>query len=218
MLYIGGHAERLHVGGGIMWWDPTKRRAGGLREPFLVQDCAGLAAAREGKLMVYSSKPVTDPRGRIPTPKEAALFVLDVTTRRITSKIVPLPELRSCGPIVAAGDRVYGVGLREGGHIFYVVDLPAEKTVFAKPINVGTSNLKFGSDGKLYTFIGEVLTRIDIDSLAFESLGAVENTASFEFLGSDLYLTGTSLRRIRNVTALPGVSFSLSVNRQTQTE
>jgi len=218
LLYIGGHAERLHVGGGIMWWDPTKRRAGGLREPFLVQDCAGLAAAREGKLMVYSSKPVTDPRGQIPTPKEAELFVLDVTTRRITSKIVPLPELRSCGPIVAAGDRVYGVGLREGGHVFYVVDLAAEKTVFAKPINVKTSNLKFGSDGKLYTFIGEVLTRIDIDSLAFESLGAVENTASFEFLGSDLYLTGTSLRRIRNVTALPGVSFSLSVNRQTQTE
>ena len=56
-------------------------------------------------------------------------------------------------------------------------------------------------DGKLYTFIGEVLTRIDPGTFALESLGSVEKTANFEFLGPDIYFTGTRLRRIRNVTA-----------------
>ena len=199
LMYIGAHAERLHVGGGLVWWDPINRKPGGLRKPFLVQDCAGLTAARDGKLIVYSSRPVADPRGKTPTPKEAKLFVFEVATKTITSEIAPIPGLRSCGPVAAADDKVFGVGLLDGQHILYVVDLATERTVFQKPIAAAARSLKFGPDGKLYAFIGQVLTRIDPETFTLESLGSVEKAESFEFLGADLYLTGRNLRRIRNV-------------------
>ena len=201
-VYIGGHAERLHVGGGLVWWDPVNRKSGGLREPFLVQDCAGLAAARGGRLVVYSSRPVTDPRGKTPTPKEARLFVFDVTTKKVVDEIVPVPGLKSCGSVAAVGDRVFGVGLLAGKHLFYVIDLDSGKTVFSKALADATSNLKVGPDGKLYTFIGKTLSRIDPQALEFETLGSIEERGNIEFVGPDLYLTGYHLRRIRNVPGL----------------
>ena len=72
-IYFGAHAERNAIGGGLGWWAPAERKAFGLREPFLMQDCAGLAAARDGKFIVYSSFPVKDPTGKTPTPKEGCL-------------------------------------------------------------------------------------------------------------------------------------------------
>ncbi len=101
--------------------------------------------------------------------------------------------------MAAADDKVFGVGLLDGQHILYVVDLATERTVFQKPIAAAARSLKFGPDGKLYAFIGQVLTRIDPETFTLESLGSVEKAESFEFLGADLYLTGRNLRRIRNV-------------------
>jgi len=200
LIYVGGHAERSHVGGGLVWWDRADRKPGGLREPFLVQDCAGLAAARDGELIIYSSAPVTDPSGKIPRPKDAKLFILDTAKKEVTDEIVPLQGLRSCGPIAAIGGKVFGVGRSADGHVFYAVDLETGKTTFSRPIGARTSNLKVGPDGRLYTFIGNTLTRIDPAKLTLEALGTVEKTGNIEFLGRDIYLTGTHLRCIRNVT------------------
>jgi len=201
-IYVGGHAERLHVGGGLAWWNPVKRRAGGLREPFLLQDCAGLCAARDGRLIVYSSNPVADPRKKRPTPKEAKLFVLDTATKTIIAEIVPLPGMTNCGAVTAIGDRVFGVGRVGNRWTFYVVDLATRKTIFTRPLRDRAAQLKRGPDNNIYTFIGNMLTRINPKTFALQALGTVEKPGRLEFLGNDIYLTGYRLRRIRNATAL----------------
>jgi hypothetical protein len=190
------------VGGGLVWWNPKDSEPGGLRKPFLVQDCAGLTAAREGKLIVYSSTPVTDPRGKTATPKEAKLFVFDVATKKVTDEVVPVSGLKSCGPVTAIGDRIFGVGRMAGKHLFYGFDLKEMKTFLNRPLSSGTSSMKIGSDGRIYFFKENILKRFDPTTLAFESLGSIEKGGDFEFLGQDLYLAGYHLRRIRNVTKL----------------
>ncbi|MDP6113869.1 MAG: hypothetical protein QGF00_25355 [Planctomycetota bacterium] len=201
-IYVGAHAERLHVGGGLVWWNPKDRKPAGLRKPFLVQDCAGLTAARDGKLIVYSSTPVTDPRAKSATPKEAKLFVFDVATKKVTDVIVPVPGLQSCGPVTAIGDRILGVGRKAGSHLFYVFDLSEMKIILNRPLSSGTSSLKIGPDGRIYFLAENILKRLDPTTLAFESIGSIEKGGEFEFLEQDLYLAGYHLRRIRNVTTL----------------
>jgi len=199
LLYVGGHAERLHVGGGLCWWDPQRREAGGLREPFLVQDCAGLTAAQDGKTIVYSSRPVTDPAGRTPTPKEAKLFVLDVASKSISVEIAPGPELQTCGPVAAVGDRVVGIGRQDKKWLLYIVDLAEAKTLLVRDVPGRPLGLRRGPDRMIYSFIDTMLARIDPATGDIRSLGRAEPPGLFEFVRGDIYLTGYSLRRIRNV-------------------
>jgi len=206
LIYVGGHAERLHVGGGLMWWDPVNRKAGGLREPFLVQDCADIAAARGGKLIVYSSYPVSDPQGKIPSPKEAKLFVYDIAAGKIVSEMAPLPGMASCGRIIAVGDKLFGIGSIAKQWTFYVVDLAANKTLRSAGVAGKPGKPILGPDGKIYVFLGAALTRIDPASSAMESLGLIEHPGAMEFVGNDLYLSGEQLRRIRNATSLKPVA------------
>jgi len=203
-IYAGGHAERLHVGGGIVWWDPVNRKGGGLREPFLMQDCAGLAAADGGRLIVYSSFPVRDPKGQTPTPKEGKLFVFDTATREIVFETTPLPGMSNCGPIAAIGKRVFGVGRVGKGYVLYVFDIAKRETVHSRSVAERALELKTGPDCMIYAFLGKVLVRIDPKSFAVEAVGSVEKAGWIEFVGADAYLTGTpALRRIRNLA--PGV-------------
>lgn len=195
-IYFGAHAERNAVGGGFGWWDPVNRKAGGLREPFLVQDCAGMAAARDGKCIVYSSFPVNDPMNQIPTPAEGRLYVLDTTSRKIVDDFVPMPGMKNCGEIAALGDRVFGIGTAEGRKLFYVVDLKQRKVVFSQPVASGFFPT-MGPDRKLYLFIDKALVRVDPETLAATVLGAVDGPGGISFLNGDIYLAGrTELRRI----------------------
>lgn len=195
-ICFGAHAERAAVGGGLGWWDPAARKPGGLRAPFEMQDCAGMAAARKGKLIVYSSFPVADPTGKTPKPAEGKLFVLDTETKKIVSEIVPLPGMTNCGEIAALGDKVFGVGTTAQGPTFYVVDLAQGKTVFSRPAAKARSP-EIGPDGKLYLFADSALVRIDPDDYTAQVLGTVESAARICFLGSDAYFTGSPmLRRI----------------------
>jgi len=201
-IYVGGHAERQDVGGGLMWWDPAERKAGGIREPFELQDCADICAARGGNAIVYSSRPVSDPRKERPTPATARLFVLEVLTKKIIDELTPLPEARTCGPVVGIDNRVYGVGATGEKHVFYVIDLDTKEVVHTTDVASRVHELALGPDGRIYAFINSVLTRIDPESFVFTPLGLVENPGRITFCGNDLYLTGRNLHRIRDVPTL----------------
>jgi len=204
-LYVGTHAERSDVGGGIGWWDPVNRKPGGLRDPFLAQDCTSFTAAAGGRLMVYSSHPVTDPAGRRPTPKEARLFILDTGAKQIVADFSPVPDLRDCGPVAAIGNVVYGIGATRGkAHLFYAFDLDAKKTLFTRELpDAPRSNLAVGPDGNVYGFVGLALYRFppgDADPVA---LGSVAKAGPIDFVGEDLYVASSAnLLRVPAVTKL----------------
>jgi len=203
LLYFGGHAERGAVGGGIGWWDPIARKAGGLRPPFLVQDCSGMTAARGGRAIVYSSHPVADPTGKLPRPNEARLFVLDTQTKTISLDVTPVPGMTDCGPIVAIDQRVYGAGWVGNQPIFYVFDLDQQKALHRQPLGEAMGpQLKLGPDGRIYTFQGTVLVRINPQDYQVTTLGSVDRPGRLEFLGNDLYLTGAE--QLRRVTGVAG--------------
>jgi len=194
-IYIGAHSERVAVGGGLGWWDPASRKAGALREPyFLQQDIAGMCAAQDAKKIVYSGRPVSDPRTGRPAPTDAKLYVLDTATKTVTAQIVPAPGMGSCGAIAAAGDRVYGFGAKEHEVIQYIVDLPTGATIKAEPL-VGVNSARFGwargPDGLLYTVLdNRVLARISPTAAKIDLLGDLEYCSNFDFLGRDLYFIG----------------------------
>ena len=201
-IYFGAHAERAAVGGGLGWWDAAARKPAGLRAPFEVQDCAGMAAARKGKVIVYSSFPVPDPAGKTAKPAEGKLYVFDTETKKIISEIVPLPGMTNCGEIAALGDKVFGVGATPQGPTFYVVDLAQGKTIFSKPAAKARSP-EVGPDGKLYLFADSALVRIDPANYSAQVLGTVESAGRICFLGNDAYFTGSPmLRRIAGLANL----------------
>lgn len=204
-IYMGGHAERGAVGGGLGWWDPVNRKAEGIREPFELQDCDDICAARDGELIVYSSRPVADPGTQRPAPDTGKLFILDVAEKETVNEITPVPGARRCGPVAAIGDLVYGVAQQGDKYIFYVINIAEGKTIHSAEIASGASDLKIGPDGKIYAFIGDVLTRIDPNTFELIPLGSVENAGRMLFKGNDIYLTGLNLRRINNVPELKAI-------------
>lgn len=202
MIYFGAHAERLHVGGGLGWWDPANRKPEGLREPFLVQDCAGLTAAQDGKVIVYSSKVVTDPRGKTPAPDGAMLFVFDTQTKTITRTITPQPGLQSCGPVIAVGDELHGFATaKDKTRIHYQINLASDSPAKVQPFNGGIrSNLKLAPDGQVYFLSGDALMRLHPVKGTIAPVGTMEGGGSITFVGDDLYIAQDSkLLRVRGM-------------------
>ena len=200
-IYMGAHAERSDVGGAIGWWDPVKRKPGGLRDPFRVQDCCDITSARDGKAIVYSSRPVKDPSGRLATPPEGKLFVLDTATKKIVSEIVPAAGMTWCGPVAGVGDKVFGIGRVGKQHVYYVVDLNAGKTIHTENVpERPVGHLRKANDGRLYIFVGSTLVRIDPKTHRMERLGTVEKPGVLAVAGADLYWPGgATLYRLRGV-------------------
>jgi hypothetical protein len=205
LIYFGGHVERKAVGGGIGWWDVQAGKPGSLRQPFLVQDCAGLAAAYDRNRIVYSSRVVDDPAGKIPTPTGAKLFVLDVKTKKLMAEHTPFPGIKSTGAIVASNQLVHGFAMTEGRWQSYTFDLDAGKLTTTRPIPFegAPSHPCWGPDGRIWLFVGSALVTFDPSSGLFRPHGTVDEPAPFLFHGRDLYLTGQpGLRRVRNILAL----------------
>lgn len=199
MLYIGAHCERSAVGGALGWLDPATGKLDALpRDPFLVLDCAGIAAADGGKTIVYSSHVVSDPAGKTPKPPEAKLFAIDAATKKVTKEFVPFPGAASTGEVVARGRKVYGF-LRDKVYLF---DLDQGKVTAQAPLPGAPRDPQWGPDGNIYLFAGSDFTRVQPDTLATTSLGTVETPGPFLFVGGDLYLgSRAELQRVKSVAA-----------------
>ena len=199
LLYVGAHCERSAVGGALGWLDPVTGKLDALpRDPFLVLDCAGLAAADGGRTIVYSSHVVSDPAGKTPTPPEARLFLFDTATKKIAKEFVPFPGAPTTGEILARGQKVYGF-LRDKAYVF---DLDAGKVTAQVPLAGAPRDPQWGPDGRIYLFIGSDFTRMQPDTLKTASLGSVDSAGPFFFSGGDVYLGGRAeLRRVKDVVA-----------------
>lgn len=203
-IYVGAHAERACVGGGLGWWDPATQTAGGVREPwFELHDIAGLAAVHSGRWIVYGSRTVKDPATGQIAP-EAKLFVYDTESGTVVRDFAPLPGRQSTGPLEAVGETlVMGLAPKSGeqpatvfvadvatGEVLRQRDLPGERR----------GAFRAGPDGSVWTFLDDVLVRIAPETLEVTPVGRLAEPGDFAFAGKDLYLAGTpELRCVRGV-------------------
>ena len=227
-IYFGGFGERNYTGGGLGWYDPRTGGLDGFWKPLSGYQVHWIAPALGGRLIVLSTLTASDEQNQHSQPEEAKLFVYDVRERRIVRDIVPLSKARATGLIAeVASGRVLGLTTeptpsgRRGSGLLYGVDVASGQVLFRKALPSGVSvdehwphwvdpsyeylSLTRGPDGFFWTYLEDVLVRIDPDSVRVHVVGKVEPVGHPTFLGTDLYFSGsTRLRRARDVAARTG--------------
>jgi hypothetical protein len=222
-LYFGGFGERNYTGGGFGWYDPKTGQFGGFWEPLSGYAVHWVTSAFDGQLIVISTSTVSDERNNHQSPEEAKLFVYDVNEARIVREIVPLPKLRATGLITeVAKGRLLGLTVdtanpgKPGSAVLYGLDVVTGEVLFRKTLPSALTSdgywphwvdpsyehlaLVRGSDGFVWTWLNDVLVRIDPKDARIHVVGKVDPPGYPTFVGNDLYFSGPEqLRRIRNI-------------------
>jgi hypothetical protein len=229
-IYFGGFGERNYTGGGLGWYDPKTGKLDGLWRPLSGYMVHWITPGLGGKAIILSTSTADDELNENRPPGQAKLFVYDVNAQKIVREIVPVEQARATGLITeVTPGRLLGLtvarldGERPGNGLLYGVDIGTGEALFQKklPWRVSVDDywphwvdpsyeyLSFtrGPDGFLWTFLKDVLVRIDPRDAAVHVVGKIDPVGSPTFLGNDLYLSGSEqLRRIRNVLTLAQAS------------
>lgn len=219
-VYFGGFGERSYTGGGFGWYDPKTGKLDGFWKPLSGYAVHWIAPALGGRLIAISTARAPDELRSNQVPPEAKIFVYDVTEEKIVREIVPVAKARSTGLIVEVGPgRLLGV-TTEREHadrsILYGLDVSTGDVLFHKtlPWPVSTDpywphwvdpsyeyeHLTLASDGFVWTYLKDVLVRIDPMDASMHVVGKIAPVGYPTFVAKDIYLSGPEqLRRIRNV-------------------
>lgn len=219
-IYFGGFGERGYTGGGFGWFDPATGELDGFWKPLSGFAVQWLAPALSGKFIVISSIRAADELNNNQAPAAAKLFVYDVTERKITREIVPVPEGQTTGLIVEVSpgrllgltsnrdhpDRsiLYGVDVAQGG-VLFTKDLPSPVSNDAYWPHWVDPSYEYhafapGPDGSIWTWLKDVFVRIDPQDASVHVVGRLDPAGWPTFVGRDVYLSGSEqLRRIRNI-------------------
>jgi len=222
-IYFGGFGQRSYTGGGFGWYDPKTGKLDGFWKPLSGYMLHWIAPALGGRLIVLSTSTAADELNHSRQTEEAKLFVYDVSEQKIVWDIVPVAKARATGLIteVATG-RLLGLTVntvdpkRSGSGLLYGVDVASGEVLFRRtlPWRVSVDDywphwvdpsyeyLSFtrGPDGFIWTFLGNVLVRIDPKDANVHVVGKVDPPGYPTFVGNDLYFSGAEqLRRIRGI-------------------
>jgi len=221
-IYFGGFGERNYTGGGFGWYDPKTNEIDGIWNPLSGYMVHWVTAALHGRRIVLSTSTASDEQDGNHRPPEAKLFFYDVAARKFVKDCVPLPSARATGLIAEVAEgRLMGLTVNTvtpehpGAGVLYGVDIEAGEVLFRKllPWRVSVDDywphwvdpsyeylsLTRGPDGFLWTYLRDVLVRIDPRDASVHVVGKIDPVGYPTFVGQDLYLSGsTQLRRIRN--------------------
>jgi hypothetical protein len=221
-LYFGGFGLRHYNGGGFGWFDPKTRELDGFWKPLSGYAVQWIAPALNGRFIVISSIQAADELNNNNVPEAAKLFVYDVSERKIVRVIVPVAQVRTTGLITeVAPGRLLGLTMntvnpnRPGTGLLYGVDVGTGEVLFSKTIPWRISvddhwphwvdpsyeylSLTHGPDGLIWTFLKDVLVRVDPKDARIQVVGRIDPLGMPTFVGNDLYFSGPEqLRRIRN--------------------
>jgi len=227
MIYFGGFGERNYTGGGLGWYDPKTGKLDGFWKPLSGYMVHWIAPALGGRLIIISTSTAPDEQNNSRPTDEAKLFVYDVFEQRIVRDIVPVAKARATGLITeAAPGRLLGLTVdtadlkRPGIGLLYGVDVATGEVLFHKTLPWRVSvddywphwvdpsyeylSLTRGPDGFVWTYLKDVLVRIDPKDAGVHVVGRIDPPGRPTFVGRDLYLSGTEqLRRICNIASAP---------------
>ncbi len=223
-IYFGGFGERGYTGGGFASFDPKTEKLDGFWHPLSGYAVQWLAPALDGRLIVISTIRAADELNHNQAPEEAKLFIYDVSQQKLVREIVPVPKAHTTGLITEiTPGRLLGLTCtrqQSDQSILYGVDLAAGETLFTKelPSPVSTDPywphwvdpsyeyhaFAFGPDGFVWTFLKDILVRIDPKDATVHVVGKIDPIGWPTFVGRDIYLSGSEqLRRIRNTARTP---------------
>lgn len=223
-LYFGGFGLRHYTGGGLGWYDPTTRKMDGLWKPLSGYSVHWIAPALGGRLIAISTVTAADELNDNQAPDEAKLFLFDVAEGKIVREIVPVAKGRTTGLVTEVEPgRLLGLTTdREhpDRSILYGVDVATGEVLFRKslPSPVSTdaywphwvdpsyeyASLTRGPDGFVWTYLKDVLVRIDPKDASVSIVGKIDPVGYPTFVGKDIYLSGSEqLRRIRSPKGRP---------------
>lgn len=213
-VYFGGRWVRDGACGGLAWYDPATGEAAGLWQALSNYQVTHLATADNGRVVVISTRRVDDPVLGKPKPEQGALFFFDTARAALTGKFEPVAAAKGTGPIVdAGGGRVFGWTVDpedEQASFLYAVDVKApalifkERIPFPLPVAIGSNqqepwDFRRGPDGMVWTFMDNVLVRIDPANGEIHPVGRPGQPGCLAFSGGRVYLGGTeSLRRLKD--------------------
>ena len=224
IMYFGGFGLRHYTGGGFGWYDPKARKMDGLWKPLSGYAVQWIAAVLGGRFIVVSTVRAADELNDNRAPEEAKLFVYDVSERKIVREVVPVAKGRTAGLIaeVAPGCLLGLTSDREDPKrsILYGVDVATSELLFTKSLPSPVSTDAYwphwvdpsyeyhafasGPDGFVWTWLKDVLVRIDPKNAAVHVVGKINPVSWPTFVGRDVYLSGhEQLRRIRNIVRVP---------------
>ncbi len=223
-IYFGGFGLRHYTGGGFGWYDPKTQKMDGFWKPLSGHAVHWIAPALDGRLIVISTIRAPDELNDNRAPEEAKLFVYDVSEQKMVREIVPVAKGRTTGLIAeVAPGRMLGLTSdreRPGRSVLYGVDVTTGEALFTKdlpsPVSVDDhwphwvdpsyehNAFVHGPDGFLWTYLKDVLVRIDPKEASVHVVGRIEPVGWPTFVGSDVYFSGPErLRRIRNIVRAP---------------
>ncbi|MBN2270857.1 MAG: hypothetical protein JXN61_09600 [Sedimentisphaerales bacterium] len=222
-IYFGGFGLRHYTGGGFGWYDPKTRKMDGFWKSLSGYAAHWIAPALQGRLIMISTSTAADELNNNRRTKEGKLLVFDVGEQQIIREIVPVPDARAAGMITeVAPGRMLGLttGKEEGGRggtgLLYSVDATTGEVLLRKALPWPVGNDPYwphwvdpsyevlalvpGPDGMLWTYLKDVLVRIDPKNLSVHVVGKMEQPGWPTFVGNDVYFSGSEqLRRIRNI-------------------
>jgi hypothetical protein len=214
-VYFGGAWMRDGSCGGLAWYDPTTKQAGGFWKPLSNYQVTHLAAADGGNTIVVSTRRIEDTLLGKPKPEQGALFFLDTKSGQLSAPFAPVAQAKGSGTIVAKGRRVVGWTedpANEKGSTLYGVDLDGPKLAFVHqlpvplPAAVGSNqqekwDFRLGPDGLIWTFSGNTLVRIDPADGRIEPVGTLSSAGRLAFADGKVFLGGTTA--VRRIVDLP---------------
>ncbi len=222
-LYFGGFGERNYTGGGFGWYDSKTGKLDGVWKPLSGYMVHWIAPVAGGRLIGLSTSTAADEQNNSRPTDEAKLFVYDVIEQKFVRDIVPVAKARATGLITeAAPGRLLGLTVdtenptRPGIGMLYGVDVATGEVLFRKnlPWRVSVDDywphwvdpsyeylsLTHGPDGFIWTYLKDVLVRIDPQDARIHVVGKVDPVGLPTFVGNDLYFSGSEqLRRIRGI-------------------
>ena len=172
-VMMAGFAGYGLCGGGLGMFDLATGEATLLtaeRDLLAGHSCITLKALPNGNLVGGTS--ISAPGGGHASAKEAELFVLDWTTRKLIHHAPPVAgETNIVSITVASTGRVYGL---TGGSRLFVFDPDTREIVHRDDLrrfgSVPRHALHVGPDGKLYALLSDAVLRIDPESYEYSKL------------------------------------------------
>ncbi|OQB82576.1 MAG: hypothetical protein BWX88_03885 [Planctomycetes bacterium ADurb.Bin126] len=212
-VFFGGQWVRDGSCGGLAWYDPATGQAGGLWKPLSALQVTHMAAADEGRLIVVSTRRVEDTVLKKPKPEQGALLVFEVAKGDFVHKLEPVKLAKGTGPIVCpGGSRIVGWapnGDNADESVLYLADaregkLLATRTLgYPLPVAIGSNqqenwDFRLGPDGKVWTFLNNVLIAIDPATLDIAPIGRLDKPGCLALAAGRIYLGGTTaVRRVK---------------------